>query len=114
LQICRFADLVGDAGKRNHQDESKVDRCLGAIRNYKRKEDFKRKDEFRKKNPVVQEKIAQLREKNKRKNILGCRRPQIEKRWKQIDAREEALSSPAPEGKMKNLRRIRSEMMQNN
>jgi hypothetical protein len=53
VQICGFTYLGEDAGKRNHQDESEVDRLLGAIRDYVRKEDFKSKDEFRKKNPVV-------------------------------------------------------------
>ena len=114
VRTCGFACLGEDAGKRNHQDEAKADRRLGAIRDYKRKESFKSKDEFRKKNPVVQEKIAELREKNKRKTSGDAEARQIAKHQKRIDAREEALSSPVPEEKMKTLRRIRSEMMQNN
>jgi hypothetical protein len=93
--------------ERNYQDESKADRYLGAVRNYiMRKEDFKSRDEFRKKNPVIQEKISQLREKNKSKTSGDAEVQQMAKHQKQIDAREEALSSPAPEGKMKTLRRI--------
>ena len=108
VRICGFADLGEDAGKRNHQDKSKADKRLGAIRDYARKEDFKSKDEFRKKTPAVQENIAQLREKNKRKTSGDAEARQITKRRKRIDAREEAMSSPAPEGKMKTLRIIRS------
>jgi hypothetical protein len=114
VRIFGFADLAEDAGERNHQDEAKADRRLGGIRDFARKEDFKSKDEFRKKNPVVQEKITQLREKNKRKTSGDAHDRQIEKRRKRMDAREEALSRPAPEGKMKTLRRIRAEMMENN
>jgi hypothetical protein len=109
--ICGFADLAEDAGERNHQDEWKADKHLGAIRDYPRKEEFKSKDEFRKKNPVVQEKVEQLREKNKRKTFGDAEARQIAKHQKRIDAREEALSSPVPEGKMKTLRRIRSEII---
>jgi hypothetical protein len=111
VRICGFADLAEDAGERNHQDESKADKRLGAIRDYPRKEEFKSKDEFRKKNPVVQEKIEQLREKNKRNTSGDAEARQIAKRQKRIDAREEALASPVPEGKMKTLRRIRSEII---
>ena len=83
VRICGFTtDLGENAGERNHQDESKADKHLGAIRDYLRKEEFKSKDEFRKKNRVVQEKIGQLREKNKRKAFGDAEARQIAKRQK--------------------------------
>jgi hypothetical protein len=48
-----FADLGEDAGERNHQDEAKADRRLGAIHDYALKEAFKSKDEVKRKNPKV-------------------------------------------------------------
>ncbi len=77
-----FADLGEDAGERNHQDEAKADRRLGAIRDYALKEAFKSKDEVKRKNPKVEAKIAQLVDKNKRKSSGETKARQAAKRAK--------------------------------
>ena len=100
-----FADLGEDAGERNHQDEAKADRRLGAIRKYAQKEAFKSKDEVRKKNPKVEAKIAQLIDKNKRKSSGDTKARQVAKHQKRIEVREVALAClPAPNRTMKTLR----------
>jgi hypothetical protein len=109
-----FAALGEDAGERNHQDETKADRRLGAIRDYAKKEAFKSKDEVRKKNPKVEAKIAELKIKNKRKSNGEVEGRKAIKRQKRIEAREAALACLAPYGTMKTLREIRKETMKNN
>jgi hypothetical protein len=107
-----FADLGEDAGERNHQDEAKADRRLGAIRDYVLKEAFKSKDEVKRKNPKVEAKIAQLVDKNKRKSSGETEARQAAKRTKaSCEAREAALACPAPNGTMKTLRQIQEEIM---
>jgi hypothetical protein len=110
----RFADLGKDAGERNHQDEAKAKRRLGAIRDYAKKEAFKSKDEVRKKNPKVKGKIAELKIKNKQKSNGEVEGREAAKRQKRIETREAALACPAPYGTMKTLREIRKETMKNN
>ena len=95
-----FADLGEDAGERNHQDEAKADRRLGAILDYAQQEAFKSKDEVKKKNPKVEAKIEQLVDKNKRKPLWDTEARQAAKRQKRIEARETALACPAPNGTM--------------
>jgi hypothetical protein len=108
-----FADMAEDAGERNHQHEAKADRRLGAIRDFTRKETFKSKDEVRKKNPKVEAKIAGMVEKTKRQSSGDAEARRAGKHQKRVDAREEALSCPAPVGTMMTLRKRRTEMMRN-
>ena len=103
--------MAEDAGERNHQDEAKADRRLGAIRDFARKETFKSKDEVRKKNPIVEAKIEEMMEKTKRQATGDADEQQAVKHQKQLDNRQAALNAPAPEGKMKTMRERRAKEM---
>jgi hypothetical protein len=111
VSTCGFSDIAEDAGERNHQDEAKADRRLGAIRDFTRKETFKSKDEVRKKNPKVEAKIEEMLEKNKRHGSGDAEARRALKHQKRVDNREAALSCPAPEGKMKTMRERREGIM---
>jgi hypothetical protein len=107
-----IGDLGEDPGEHNHQLESKEDLRLGSVRCFRRREVFKSKQDGKKHGPGVKQKITEMYEKHaKRKTLERTESRRAEKRQKRIDAREEALLCPAPEGLMQTMRRLRQQDM---
>jgi hypothetical protein len=110
-----IGDLGEDQGEHNHQLESKEDLRLGNVRCFRRREVFKSKQDGKKHGPGVKQKITEIYEKHaKRKTMEQTASRHTEKRQKRIDAREEALLCPNPEGLMLTMRRLRQQDMTRN
>ena len=92
---------------RNHQDQAKADRRLGCVQNFVTRETIKSKEEVQTKDQKVQAKIIEMKAKRKRGHSEGNEACQAAKRQRRLDAREEVLAAPAPEGKMTTLREQR-------
>jgi hypothetical protein len=61
-----IGDIREDFGERNHQDQAKVDRRLGCVRNFATRETIKSKEEVQVKDEKVQAKIVEIKEKRQR------------------------------------------------
>jgi hypothetical protein len=102
-----IGDIGEDFGERNHQDQAKADRRLGCVRNFATRETIKSKEEVQVKDEKVQTKIMEIKEKRKRGRCLVAEELRAARKQKRLDAREEILAPPAPEGKMVTLRERR-------
>jgi hypothetical protein len=99
-----IGDLGEDFGERNHQDQAKADQRLGCLRHFATRETIKSKEEVQIKDKKVQAKIIKIKRKQKRGHSKGSIARQTAKRQRRLDAREEALASRAPAGRMTTLR----------
>ena len=89
-----FADLGEDSGERMHQVQSKLDRRLGAIRDFKKKEVCKSKEETMTSYPGVKIKIEEMLGKTSRGPSVAHAEQRATKRQKKMDGREAVLELP--------------------
>jgi hypothetical protein len=108
-----IGDLGEDFGERNHQDQAKADRRLGAVRNFAAREKIKSLEEVQAKDTKVQAKIEDIKVKRQRGQNEGTQARQAAKRQKRLDARDEIADSPAPTGTMTTLRERRNILLNN-
>ena len=106
-ELNGFGDLGEDFGERNHQDQAKDDRQLGCVRNFATREAIKSREEVQVKDEKVQAKILEIKGKRKRGVYEGTEARQAARRQRRLDARQEVLDSPSPEGRMRTLRELR-------
>jgi hypothetical protein len=99
-----LGDMGEDAGERNHQDEAKADRRLGAVRNFATRETTKSGEEVQRKNETVQAKISKIDGKRKRGLSEGTEARQAARKQQRLEARAGVLALPAPVGRMTTLR----------
>jgi hypothetical protein len=71
------------------------------------REAIKSREEVQVKDEKVQEKILEIKGKLKRGLYEGAEARQVARRQRQLDARQEVLDSPSPEGRMRTLRELR-------
>jgi hypothetical protein len=113
-ELQGIGDIGEDFGERNHQDQAKADRRLGAVRNFAAREKFKSLEEVQSsKDFKVQEKIVDIKVKRQRGPNEGSEARQAAKRTKRLDARDQILDAPAPTGRMTTLRELRNVLLHN-
>ena len=106
-ELNGFGDLGEDFGERNHQDQAKADRRLGCVRNFATREAIKSREEVQVKDEKVQAKILEIKGKRKRGLYEGTEARKAARRQRRLDARQEVLYWPSPEGRMRTLRELR-------
>jgi hypothetical protein len=112
-ELQGIGDIAEDFGERNHQDQAKADRRLGAVRNFAAREKFKSLEEVHSKDFKVQAKLLDIKVKRQRGPNEGSEARQAAKRKKRLDARDQILDSPAPTGRMTTLRELRNVLLHN-
>jgi hypothetical protein len=95
-----IGNLGKDFGERNHQDEAKADRRLGCVRNFAKREAIMSKEEVQTKDQKVQAKMVEIKRQRKRGQPEGTAALQTARKQRRLDARDDVLTSPAPEGTM--------------
>ena len=102
-----FGDLGEDAGKRAHQEETKNDQRVGAMKGMLKKETTKSQFEAMKKHPKVQGLRSELTTKSKRKvteaTVRSAADNKATKKQRRIEQRDEWLALPLIAGTMTTL-----------
>jgi hypothetical protein len=105
-ELNGFGDLGEDFGEQNHQDQAKANRRLGCFRNFAVRKAIKSREEVQIKDEKVQAKILEIKGKRKRGLYKGTEARHAARRQRRLDARQEVLDWPSPEGKMRTLREL--------
>jgi hypothetical protein len=105
------ADVAEDQGERAHQEEAKIDKRLGGLRDYKLRETSKSKQESMISNPTVRAKVESIMESSgldkNHKRVVAAAEIRATKRQRKLENREAVLLLPLPVGKLTSLRERR-------
>ncbi len=108
-------DIAEDQGEQAHQEEAKVDKQLGGLRNYQTRESRKSKQETMSSNPTVRARVESILQSSgldkNHKRVLLATEIRATKRQRKLLNREGVLLLPLPAGKLTSLRELRKKKL---